>query len=291
MVPHAECRPLTAGPGRGRVGMKNSHQTNRGNPVPPAALEPIRRTRVYEQVVARLQRLILDGQLRPGDRLPTERELAEQLGVSRSSVRDAIRVLQLMGLVEPRQGEGTLVRDLNPDAVVHPLASLLVRSQSLLHDLLDVRKMIEPHLAARAARYATEEELARLRAIVQRQQARAQRGELAVEEDSEFHYTIATASRNQVILRILDVLMDLLRTSRERSLQVPGRLQRSLEGHRRILAAIQRRDPVAAEAAMRRHLEEIEEVLAGAHARAARGKYSALPKARQAHSAAKEEKG
>lgn len=259
--------------------------------MPPAALEPIRRTRVYEQVVARLQRLILDGQLRPGDRLPTERELAEQLGVSRSSVRDAIRVLQLMGLVEPRQGEGTLVRDLNPDAVVHPLASLLVRSQSLLHDLLDVRKMIEPHLAARAARYATEEELARLRAIVQRQQARAQRGELAVEEDSEFHYTIATASRNQVILRILDVLMDLLRTSRERSLQVPGRLQRSLEGHRRILAAIQRRDPVAAEAAMRRHLEEIEEVLASAHARAARGKYSALPKARQAHSAAKEEKG
>lgn len=259
--------------------------------MPPAALELIRRTRVYEQVAARLQRLILEGQLRPGDWLPTERELAEQFGVSRSSIRDAIRVLQLMGLVEPRQGEGTVVRDLDPDAVVHPLASLLVRNQSLLHDLLDVRKMIEPHLAARAARHATEEELARLHAIVHRQQAKAERGELAVEEDSEFHYTIATASRNQVILRILDVLMDLLRTSRERSLQVPGRLQRSLEGHRRILAAIRRRDPAAAEAAMRRHLEEIEEVLVGAQGRAPRGKYGPHPEGRRAHSGAKEDEG
>jgi GntR family transcriptional repressor for pyruvate dehydrogenase complex len=226
-----------------------------------AATEPIRRTRVYEQVASRIQQMIVDGQLRPGDRLPTERELAERFGVSRSSVRDAIRVLELMGLVEPRQGEGTVVRDLSPDAVVNPLASLLVRSRALLSDLLDVRKMIEPHLAARAAVHATEEEVARLQAIYDRQREKAQRGELAVEEDSEFHYTIATAARNRVILRILDVLMDLLKTSRERSLQVPGRLQRSLEGHRRILAAIRRRDAEAAEAAMRRHLEEIEEVL------------------------------
>ncbi len=229
--------------------------------MPPTTLEPIRRTRVYEQVAQRIQHLILDGHLRPGDRLPTERELADRFGVSRSSVRDAIRVLELMGLVEPRQGEGTVVRDLSPEALVNPLASLLVRSRALLGDLLDVRKMIEPHLAARAAVYATEEEVAHLQAILDRQRAKAERGELAVEEDSEFHYTIATAARNQVILRILDVLMDLLKTSRERSLQVPGRLERSLEGHRRILEAIRRRNPAAAEAAMRRHLEEIEHVL------------------------------
>ncbi len=230
--------------------------------MPAASLEPIRRTRVYEQVASRIQQLILEGEFRPGDRLPTERELAEQFRVSRSSVRDAIRVLELMGLVEARQGEGTVVRDLSPDAVVTPLASLLLRSRGLLADLLDVRKMIEPHLAARAAVHATEEEVARLQAILDRQRAKAQAGQLAVEEDSEFHYTIATAARNQVILRILDVLMDLLRTSREKSLQVPGRLQKSLEGHRRILRAIRRRDPAAAEAAMRRHLEEIEQVLA-----------------------------
>ncbi len=245
------------------------HSSVRGSTISPPSpdvaenLEPVRRTRIYEEVVSQIQRLILEGRLRPGDRLPPERELAERFGVSRTSVRDAIRVLELMGLVEPRQGEGTVVRDLSPDSLVHPLASLLVRNRGLLADLLDVRKMIEPHLAARAARHASPDDVARMEAILARQESRVRMGQLAIEEDSQFHEAIATAARNRVILRILDVLMDLLRTSREQSLQVPGRLQRSLDGHRRILEAIRRRDPEAAEAAMRRHLEEIEHVLLG----------------------------
>jgi GntR family transcriptional repressor for pyruvate dehydrogenase complex len=84
---------------------------------------------------------------------------------------------------------------------------------------------------------------------------------LAIEEDSEFHYTIARAAKNSVVLKVLDVLMDLLRESRERSLQVEGRLQRSFAGHQRILSAIKRRDATAAEGAMHRHLEEIEDVI------------------------------
>jgi len=166
-----------------------------------------------------------------------------------------------MGLLEPRQGEGTVVRDLSPDSLVNPLASLLVRNRTLLADLLDVRKMIEPALAARAAVHASGDELARLEQIFLRQHDKVQHGELAIDEDSEFHYAIATAARNRVILRVLDVLMDLLRESRERSLQVAGRLQRSLAGHRRILDAIRRRDADAAEVAMRQHLQEIEDVL------------------------------
>lgn len=232
---------------------------------PPATvkdeLEPVRKTRVYEEVAGQIQRLITEGRLKPGDKLPPERELAETFGVSRTSVRDAIRVLELMGLVEPRQGEGTVVRDLTPDSLVHPLTSLLVRNRGLLAELLDVRKMIEPSLAARAAVHASPEELAQLDEIFNRQQDKVRRGKLAIEEDSEFHYTIATAARNRVVLRVLDVLMDLLRESRERSLQVEGRLLKSLEGHRRILEAIRRRDSVAAEAAMRQHLHEIEDVV------------------------------
>lgn len=224
-------------------------------------LEPVRKTRVYEEVAAQIQRLIGDGRLRVGDRLPPERELAERFGVSRTSVRDAIRVLELMGLVEPRQGEGTVVRDLSPDSLVNPLASLLTRNRALLADLLDVRKMIEPGLAARAAVHATDEDLVKLDRIFARQRDKVQQGQLAIEEDSEFHYAIATAANNRVILRVLDVLMDLLRESRERSLQVAGRLQRSLDGHRRILDAIRRRNASAAEAAMRQHLDEIEDVL------------------------------
>ncbi len=223
--------------------------------------EPIRKTKVYEEVAEQIQRLILEGRLRPGDKLPPERELVEMFEVSRSSVRDAIRTLELIGLVEARQGEGTVVRELSVDSLVNPLAAMLLRKRELVGELLEVRKMIEPTLAARAARHASPEEFAYLEDILRRQEEKVRRGELAIEEDSEFHYAIATAARNSVVLKVLDVLMDLLRECRQRSLQVEGRLERSLEGHRRILAAIQGRDASAAEAAMRQHVGEIEEII------------------------------
>src|SRR2546430_14593610 len=99
-------------------------------------LEPVRKTRIYEEVASQIQRLISEGRLRPGDHLPPERELAERFGVSRTSVRDAIRVLELMGLLEPRQGEGTVVTDRSPDPMAHSFDSLPVRHRTLLADLL-----------------------------------------------------------------------------------------------------------------------------------------------------------
>jgi len=207
--------------------------------------------------------LIRDGRLNPGDKLPPERELAEAFGVSRTSVRDAIRVLEMQGMVEPRQGDGTLVRDLSPDSLVNPLASVLGRNGRLLTELLDVRKILEPPLAARAAAHASDADLGNLSAILDRQAEKVRRGELAIDEDTQFHYTIATAAQNSVVMRVVDVLMDLLRESRERSLQVKGRLQKSLAGHRQIFGAIRSRDEAAAEAAMRQHLQEIEDVIVG----------------------------
>lgn len=207
--------------------------------------------------------MIRDGRLNPGDKLPPERELAEAFGVSRTSVRDAIRVLEMQGMVEPRQGDGTLVRDLSPDSLVNPLASVLGRNGRLLTELLDVRKILEPPLAARAAAHASDADIKNLSAILDRQAEKVRRGELAIDEDTQFHYTIATAAKNSVVMRVVDVLMDLLRESRERSLQVKGRLQKSLAGHRQILGAIQSRDEAAAESAMRQHLQEIEDVIVG----------------------------
>ncbi len=180
-----------------------------------AAFQAVRKVKVYEGVARQIERLISEGSLKPGDKLPSERELAEMFRVSRSSLRDGIRKLELLGLVEARHGEGTIVRDLSADSLVSPIASMLVRKRQLVAELLDVRKMLEPPLAGRAA----------------------------------------------TIIKVLDVLMGLLRKTRERSLQVGGRLQRSFAGHRRILRAIERRDAAAAEAAMRRHLEQIEEII------------------------------
>jgi len=223
--------------------------------------ETVRKVRRYEQVAEQIRRLISEGALKPGDLLPPERDLAVRLGVGRSSVRDAVRTLEVMGILEPRQGHGTVVRDLSTDSLVVPLASVLTRKREMVAELLDVRRIIEPALAARAARNASEDEVAELAEILRRQEEKMRRGEPAIEEDSQFHYALALAARNSVLHRVLDVLMDLLRESRARSLQVPGRLERSYAGHLRILRAIKRRDPAAAEKAVKQHLSEIEAIL------------------------------
>jgi len=222
--------------------------------------EVVRRNKVYEEVARQIERLILK-KLKPGDKLPSERELAEMLRVSRSSIRDAIRGLELTGLVEPRQGTGTIVREVSGGSGVNPFANALKRRKELVSELLDFRKMLEPPLAARAATHASQEEISEMEEILRRQDEKQRQGESAVAEDAEFHYSVALASDNSVILKVLDILMDLLRETRERSLQVEGRAQRSLAGHRRILAAIKGHDAEAAKAAMRRHIEDVEEIV------------------------------
>ncbi len=224
------------------------------------AFEAIRKNKVYEAVARQIETLILE-KLKPGDKLPPERELAEMFSVSRSSIRDAIRSLELSGLVEPKQGIGTVVCEVTAESLLNPLVNALKRKQELVTELLEVRKMIEPPLAARAASHASEEEIREMEDILRRQAEKMAREEMTIEEDSEFHYTIAMASGNSVVLKVLDLLMDLLRETRERSLQLPGRAQRSLAGHRQILAAIKKGDGQAADAAMRRHIEDVEHIV------------------------------
>ena len=220
----------------------------------------VRRNKVYEDVARQIERLILK-KLRPGDKLPSERELAELLSVSRSSIRDAIRSLELMGMVEPRQGAGTIVCEVSASSLTNPLANALKRKEELMSELLDFRKILEPPLAARAATHASAEEISEMESILRRQKEKLREGESTVAEDSEFHYAVALASGNSVVLKVLDILMDLLRDTRERSLQVEGRPQKSLAGHARILDAIKRHDAEAAKASMRRHIEDVEEIV------------------------------
>jgi GntR family transcriptional repressor for pyruvate dehydrogenase complex len=222
--------------------------------------EVIRRNKVYEEVAKQIERLILK-KLKPGDKLPSERDLAEMLRVSRSSIRDAIRGLELMGLVEPRQGAGTIVRETSAESLINPFANALKRRREMVTELLDFRKMLEPPLAARAATHASADEISEMEEILQRQEKRQSQGDAAIAEDAEFHYSIALASGNSVVLKVIDTIMDLLRDTRERSLQVEGRSQKSLAGHRRILAAIKRHDTESAKAAMRRHIEDVEEIV------------------------------
>ena len=221
--------------------------------------EAISRNKVYQEVARQLERRIAE-ELKPGDLLPPERHLVQMLGVSRSSVRDAIRSLEMRGLLEPRQGIGTVVCSpaATPD---NPLAAALLEKRKMVADLLDVRNMIEPPLAGRAALHISRDEIAEMEEILVRQEVKVRRGEVGIEEDSEFHYSIALASDNSAVLKVVDVLMDLLRETRERTLQVEGRQEKSLAGHHRILSALKRGDAAAAEAAMRRHLQEVESIV------------------------------
>jgi GntR family transcriptional repressor for pyruvate dehydrogenase complex len=121
--------------------------------------------------------------------------------------------------------------------------------------------IIEPALARRAALHASPEQIAEMESILNRQEQKVRRGELATEEDTNFHYTVALAADNSVMLKLTHVLMDSLRELRERSLEVGGRQQKSLIAHRRILAAIRQSDATAAESAMRQHLLEVEKLI------------------------------
>lgn len=220
----------------------------------------IPRSRVYSEVAKQLQRRIVS-RLKPGDMLPPERELVRKFGVSRSSIRDAIRSLEAVGLLEPRQGVGTVVRDVSADVVVTSVANALPYKQKVINELLDVRNIIEPALARRAALHARREQIAEMQAILQRQEEKVRQGEPATDEDTAFHYTLALAADNSTMMKLVRVLMDLLHETRERSLQAEDRARLSLAGHRRVLAALEKTDADAAEAAMRRHLSEIENIV------------------------------
>ena len=219
----------------------------------------VRKTKVYHEIVDQIRGLIAAGRIKPGDRLPPERELAELFKASRNSVRDAIRVLEQMGLIESRQGDGTYVRSVSAEELAEPLALMLLQSRTQMRELWEVRRVLEPALAEFAAERITEEELGELEAILEAQRRKVETGFLALEEDTAFHYGIAEAARNTVMLRAVDTLVDLLRQSRERSLQQHDRPAYSLAGHRRILAALRRRDPEGARAEMLRHLGDMEE--------------------------------
>jgi GntR family transcriptional repressor for pyruvate dehydrogenase complex len=232
-----------------------------GSQEPETADDAPGTVRTYEPVLSRLHQLVEEGTLRPGDKLPSERRIAERFGVGRSSVRDAIRILEARGMVKVRQGGGTVVQAFSSDALVSELAGTLVRKRALVQELMDVRTIIEPPLSARAAVHATPAQIEHLEEILRRQGRKVQRGERTVDEDTEFHSEIARAAGNRVMLSVLETLVGLLTETRRRVVQDQERFRSSLEGHRLVLRAIRRRDADGAEAAMRRHIRSVEAII------------------------------
>jgi GntR family transcriptional repressor for pyruvate dehydrogenase complex len=228
-------------------------------------IEPIKSTRIYEEIVRQVKQLITEGKLRSGDRLPPERDLAEKFMVSRTSVREALRALESRGLVDIRAGEGAFIRDVSVEALIEPLALVILPHREAVGELFEARRLLEPAIAALAARRATRDELVEMERILDEQAKEVGQGRTGVSQDTALHAAIAHSAHNRAITRIVGALMDLLTQSREESLLTPGRPTRSHADHRRILDAIRRRDEVAAHRAMLDHLIAVESLVMGAH--------------------------
>jgi len=222
-----------------------------------AVIQPIKKTRIPEEVADRIRALILDGTFPPGQPLPAERVLAERFGVSRGSIRDALRILEMIGLLEARHGQGTFPRELTVERLVAPLASVMTYRHDLRDELLDVRRMFEPAVARFAALRATEEDFDDLQRIIDAQREKLKTGRSAIVEDSAFHATLARSTRNRVVVSIMAILNDLLVESRAQSLRQKGRPARSVDGHEAVVAALRQRDPDAAAQAMYKHIDQI----------------------------------
>lgn len=233
---------------------------------------PIKSTRIYAEIVRQVKALIAEGRLKSGDQLPPERDLAEQFKVSRTSVREALRTLESLGLIEIRPGEGTFVREVSVEALIEPLARVILSQREAVLELFEARRLLEPVIASLAARRATKEEIQEMEHILDDQAKEVTAGRTGLAQDAAFHAAIAGSARNRAITRIVNALMDLLTQSREETLQTPGRPTRSHQDHRRILDAIRRRDEVEAQQAMLNHLIAVEALIRGGTAENARSR-------------------
>ena len=220
--------------------------------------EPIESERLYERIVAQIEQRILKGDLHVGDQLPPERELGEQFGVSRTAVREAVKALRQKGLLETYPGRGTFITDGTSRAMRHSLNWVV--SIGAVHgseDLVQVREIFEPEIAALAARHATAEQIAALDKTVAVMDAALNDAEAFIEGDLDFHLTLAEATQNEIIPILIDSIIDLLREQRKRIFSTPGGPQRGQIHHKRIFKAIKQHDPDAARKAMRAHLAQV----------------------------------
>ena len=221
--------------------------------------QPLKRLSLVREVVDRIRNQILAGEYGPDDLLPPEGRLGESLGVSRTVVREAMRILGAQGLVEVSQGKRPRIRPADPQTVVETFGTYLQRGDHSLLDLIEVRLPLETEMVALAARRATASQMTVMEQAI-KEMAAAKNLQMRVEADARFHELLAESTGNPLFSLLLTTVSEAMRRSRSETIARTG-ADRALRGHRAILAAIRKRDADAARKAMAEHLRMAEEDL------------------------------
>lgn len=227
---------------------------------------PIERKRLKDQIIDQLIAMIADGKLKPGDKMPSETALMEQFGVGRSSLREAIGALSLIGMLTVRPGHGTHVAPSSAEPLLSkPLRwGMLVGWREKLHEFIEARIAIEQTLVGMAAERASEADIEEIRKGLNMLKSPKLTRRKAIQADLVFHTSIANASHNSVLARFLEELRQPVRNWMEQKASLFGGYDRVYEQHEKILDAIQAHDPAMAQKAIREHLESVGERLTAA---------------------------
>jgi DNA-binding FadR family transcriptional regulator len=226
--------------------------------------EPVRPLALKERVIRQLTGLIDGGVLKPGDQLPSERELSEELQVSRGTVREAVQFLQALGLLEIRHGSGTFVRlATDPSALRDEWREWTIRHAERIHDLLEIRKALEPFAAELAAKRAGENDVAAMEEALEEMQPAVDSPDVTalIQADLAFHHALCAAAGNAALSEFADALGEQLVRERGTIWNLPGRPARSLVEHRAIFEAVRAGDKRRARKAVLDHLDSVEDDL------------------------------
>ena len=221
----------------------------------------ITHVRLYESVIEQIMILIKNEELKPGDQLPPERELAEKLSISRGSLREAFRVLESRGLIKSKPGGGRFIRELKKDSSIHAENIILSLEKSSILELLEAREIFEVKIVKLAAQRATIEDINLIEEVLKKMRKEELKDDKKAESDTEFHLAIASASRNFVFVNIIKLHLDLLKETRGKTWKIPGRREKQFQEHQAILEAIIERDSKKAGKAMLKHLRTVRKVL------------------------------
>jgi len=210
--------------------------------------------RLYESVMEQIMNLLKNKELKPGDQLPPERELAEKFSISRGSLREAFRVLESRGLIKSKPGGGRFIRELKKDTIINAENIILSLEKSSILELLEAREMFEVKIAEVAAQRAIQEDIELIKKSLSNAKKEEKLDDKEMKRDTEFHIAVARASHNFVFINILKLHLDLLRETRGKTWQISGRKKEQQQEHQNIFKAIKEHNSKKASETMLKHL-------------------------------------